>query len=55
MPRPKSELTGLRPRNISARLTEAQHIMLIKLGGSKWLRGQLQQEVNKQRGVIHGN
>lgn len=49
MPRPKSELTGQRPRDLSARLTEEQHIMYLRLGGSKWLRALLIQEIVRER------
>lgn len=48
MPRPKSELTGQKPRALVARLTERQKIAFLRLGGSKWLRGILQAEVEKQ-------
>ena len=47
MPRPKSELTGphyIAP-DMSARLTEAQHIMFLRLGGSTWLRKKLDAEL----------
>ena len=53
MPRPKSGLTGARPRYIapdmSARLTEEQHIMFLRLGGSKWLRARINEVINKQK------
>ena len=38
MPRPTSELTGMKPRALVARLTERQKIAFLRLGGSKWLR-----------------
>lgn len=47
MPRAKSELTGMKPRCLVARLTERQKIAFLRLGGSKWLRALLQQEVDK--------
>ena len=51
--RPKSELTGGRARYIapdmSARLTEEQHIMFLRLGGSKWLRARINEVINKQK------
>jgi hypothetical protein len=47
MSRPKSPLTGQRPRCFSARLTEAQHIMFLRVGGSRWLREQLDKELAK--------
>ena len=53
MPRPKSELTGSRARYIapdmSARLTEEQHVMFLRLGGSKWLRARINEAINKQK------
>lgn len=55
--RPKSEITGQRPRNlitktkgapgVSARWTEAHHIAFLKLGGSKWLREMVEKEMSK--------
>lgn len=52
MPRPKSELTGGRARYIapdmSARLTEEQHVMFLRLGGSKWLRTTLNEVIKEQ-------
>lgn len=48
MSRPKSVLTGTPPRNLSARLTEEQHIMYIKLGAVKWLREKINSELEKQ-------
>ena len=57
MPRPKSELTGGRARYIapdmSARLTEEQHIMFLRLGGSKWLRARINEAINKQKEQNH--
>ena len=47
MPRAKSELTGIKPRALVARLTERQKITFLRLGGSKWLRQLLQAEVEK--------
>ena len=47
MPRPTSELTGMKPRALVARLTERQKIAFLRLGGSTWLRQVLQQEVEK--------
>ena len=47
MSRPTSELTGMKPRSLVARLTERQKIAFLRLGGSKWLRQVLQQEVEK--------
>ena len=55
--RPKSELTGGRARYIapdmSARLTEEQHVMFLRLGGSKWLRAGLNEAINKQKEQNH--
>jgi hypothetical protein len=47
MSRPKSEITGLKPYSISARLTEDQRIMFVRLRGTKWLRAVLQAEIDK--------
>ena len=47
MPREQSELTGMKPRALVARLTERQKIAFLRLGGSKWIRAILQQEVEK--------
>jgi len=41
MPRPKSNLTGGRPRSISVRWTDEQHVQFLRLGGSDWLRNQI--------------
>lgn len=53
--RPQSELTGNRPRQvlkksqdapgISIRWTERHHIAYLRLGGSKWLREQVEKEM----------
>lgn len=53
MSQPKSELTGIRPRQIvkktadtpgvNVRWTEAHHIAFLRLGGSKWLRDAVEQ------------
>ena len=55
--RPKSELTGGRARYIapdmSARLTEEQHVMFLRLGGSKWLRARINEAINKQKEQNH--
>ena len=55
--RPKSDLTGRRPRYIapdmSARLTEEQHVMFLRLGGSKWLRARINEAINKQKEQNH--
>ena len=51
MPRPKSELTGMRSRTISARFTESQHAMFLQLGGGAWLRGVLVQEIAKRKSL----
>ena len=47
MPREQSELTGMKPRALVARLTERQKIAFLRLGGSKWIRAILQEEVEK--------
>lgn len=56
--RPKSEITGQRPRyivnktkdtpGVSVRWTEAHHIMFLRLGGSKWLRQQIEKHMGGQ-------
>lgn len=57
MPRPKSELTELRPRvavtsegrsKVSVRWTEAHHITYLRLGGSRWLREQVEKHMEKR-------
>lgn len=50
--RPQSEITGNKPRQvlkktpetpgISVRWTNEHHIMYLRLGGSKWLREQIE-------------
>lgn len=55
--RPKSEITGNRPRSIltktnqapgvSIRWTEAHHITFLRLGGSKWLRQEIEKHMKK--------
>lgn len=52
MPRPKSQLTGLRPYSMSARLTEEQRIMFVKLRGTRWLRAMLQAEIEKNATLL---
>lgn len=55
MARPKSNLTGphyIAP-DMSARLTEEQHIMFLRLGGSKWLRARINEAINKQKEQNH--
>ena len=47
MPRPRSELTNVKPRALSARLTEDQILMFKRLGGSKWLRDVLENEYRR--------
>ena len=47
MPREQSELTGMKPRSLVARLTERQKITFLRLGGSKWIRKILDEEVLK--------
>jgi len=54
MPRAKSELTGARPRVLVARLTERQKIMFLRLGGSKWVRGILNEEIKKYEQEAQG-
>ena len=49
MPRPKSELTGLRPRTLVARLTKEQHETFLRIGGSTWVRRMLDKEVFIER------
>jgi hypothetical protein len=34
---------------MSARLTEEQHVMFLRLGGSKWLRARINEVINKQK------
>lgn len=56
--RPKSELTGQRPRQViqkaentsgvSVRWTQEHHIMYLRLGGSKWLREQVEKHMKSQ-------
>jgi hypothetical protein len=38
---------------MSARLTEEQHIMFLRLGGSKWLRARINEAINKQKEQNH--
>ena len=55
--RPQSTLTGQRPRNIvgrtpeapgvAIRWTEKHHITFLKLGGSKWLRQEIEKHMKK--------
>lgn len=55
--RPKSEITGNKPRSIlnktseapgiSVRWTEAHHIKFLQLGGSKWLRQEIEKHMKK--------
>lgn len=55
MPRPKSELTGVKPRQliggyasgVNVRWTEKHHITFLKLGGSKWLRQEIEKHMKK--------
>jgi hypothetical protein len=47
MPRPQSEITGKQIR-IGARVTLSQREMFKKLGGSKWLRKQLTDELERK-------
>lgn len=59
MPRPKSELTGVRPRvvvagqdgrsKVSVRWTNEHHIAYLKLGGSRWLRAEVEKHMEKNR------
>jgi len=55
--RPQSTLTGQRPRNIvgrtpeapgvAIRWTEQHHITFLRLGGSKWLRQEIEKHMKK--------
>lgn len=55
--RPKSAITGSRPREVlskngdapgvSVRWTEAHHITYLRLGGSKWLRQEVEKHMKK--------
>ena len=55
--RPQSTLTGQRPRNIvgrtseapgvAIRWTDAHHITFLRLGGSKWLRQEIEKHMKK--------
>ena len=47
MPRPKSDITGLRPKTLSVRWTEDQHVAYLRLGGSSWLRAAVDAEIKK--------
>lgn len=49
MPRPVSPLTGRKPRSLVARLTEQQHIMFLRLGGSRWIRSVIDEEIAKAK------
>ena len=46
MPRPKSELTKS-GKTVGVRVTQSEHAEFVKLGGSKWLRKQLADEMQK--------
>lgn len=53
MPRPKSEITGSKPRQlvrgyasgVNVRWTEQHHITFLRLGGSKWLRQEIEKHM----------
>ena len=50
MPRAKSELTGRNPKTLSVRWGARMHIAYLRLGGSAWLRAQVQRELDKAGG-----
>lgn len=50
MPRPKSNITGLRPKNLSVRWTEEHHLAYLRLGGSGWLRQVIEAELARVGG-----
>ena len=52
MPRAKSELTGRNPVALSVRWSDRMHIAYLRLGGSGWLRAQVQRELDAVGGDI---
>jgi hypothetical protein len=47
MPRPKSEITG-KQISIAVRVTASQKEVFKQLGGAKWLRKQLSEEMERR-------
>lgn len=48
MGRKKLPDTGAGPRTLSVRWSDQHHVKYLQLGGSKWLRRRVQEEIDKE-------